>query len=167
MVRRCRKSDESFVKFTASAFFLFQFHMIARLDDVAKFHYRDLKPHVQFDFALKSQMCWSKNVLEERDAPDQIILGAADEDFCTILALAVHFEHSIGSGIVNENTNMFALKKERISKLMGAIMAEDDFPLAGEGPVGSHSNRKLPGTCYILLNFNFADCCLHIIILFR
>ena len=46
-------------------------------------------------------------------------------------------------------------------------MAKDDFPLAGEGPVGSHSNRKLPGTCYILLNFNFADCCLHIIILFR
>ena len=51
MVRRCRKSDESFVKFTSSAFFLFQFHMIARLDDVAKFHYRDLKPHVKFDFA--------------------------------------------------------------------------------------------------------------------
>jgi hypothetical protein len=34
--------------------------------------------NVQFPFALLCQMCWSKNTLEERDASDQLLLGAAD-----------------------------------------------------------------------------------------
>ena len=37
-------------------------------------------------------MAWSKNVIEERDCPDQIILGPNDPDFCALLALARDLE---------------------------------------------------------------------------
>ena len=30
-------------------------------------------------------MCWSKNVQEERDAPDQILLGAMDLCYCVLV----------------------------------------------------------------------------------
>ena len=38
-------------------------------------------------------MCWSKNVLEKRDAPDQIlVLGAMDRRYCILLALGIFLE---------------------------------------------------------------------------
>ena len=63
------------------------------------FKKEDLTLHLEFNFALKSKMCWSKNVLDERSTTNQIILGAADPAFCTILALAIHLETNIGNGV--------------------------------------------------------------------
>ena len=88
----CRETDKPFFRYTVPAYFIFQFHMIARADDVFNFSDQDLTPNIEFPFALKSKMCWSKNVLEERDSPDQIILGAMDPQFCVLLALAAHLE---------------------------------------------------------------------------
>ena len=70
----------------------FQFVMVARLDDACNFKKENLKRNVQFPFALLCQMCWSKNVLEERDAPDQILLGASDRNYCILLALGIYSE---------------------------------------------------------------------------
>ena len=77
--------------------------MIACLDDVFRFQRADLTPHLKFPFVLKTKMRWSKNVLEESDAPDQVILRAMDPAFCAILAIAMHLEYSIhlgGGGIL-------------------------------------------------------------------
>ena len=92
------QSDNHFIKYTGSASFIFLFHMIARLDDVFCFQRADLTPNLEFSFALKSKMRWSKNVLEDRDAPDQVILGAMDPVFFSILAIAIHLDHTIYSG---------------------------------------------------------------------
>ena len=146
IIKRRWSSSNPFVKYTASAYYIFQFHLIARLDDVANFSHEDLTPHTEFDFALKSKMCWSKNVFEERGAPDQIIFGAKDPHFCTILALAIHFEHSIGSGRVGTEKSMFNTQKHRISQLLKSIVEEESFPLSNPGPIGTHSIRKLPAT---------------------
>ena len=146
IIKRCRNNSSPFIKYTASAYFIFQFHLIGRLDDVANFSHEDLTPHGEFDFALKSKMCWSKNVLEERGAPDQIILGAKDPYFCTILALAIHFEFSIRSGVVGQATKMFNTQKHRISILLKSIVDNESFPLSDSGPIGTHSIRKLPAT---------------------
>ena len=43
-------------------------------------------------------MRWSKNILEERDATNQIILGAMDPVFCPILGITAHLMHPIHSG---------------------------------------------------------------------
>jgi hypothetical protein len=79
-------------KYMVSTAAKFQFHLIARLDDTCRFEECDLKPHPQFPFALLAKMCWSKNVREERDAPDQIVLGAMDFRYCILLALGVYLE---------------------------------------------------------------------------
>jgi len=70
-----------------------QFHLIARTDDISNLESADLREHEQFgDFALQTQVAWSKNVNEERDCPPQIILGANDPDFCCLIALASYLE---------------------------------------------------------------------------
>ena len=79
-------------KYMVSTAAKFQFHLIARLDDTCRFEECDLKPHPQFPFALQAKMCWSKNVREERDAPDQLVLGAMDFRYCILLALGVYLE---------------------------------------------------------------------------
>jgi hypothetical protein len=58
--------------------------MIARIDDT-QFLMENLTAHPDFDFTLQSKLTWSKNVHEERDAPNQILIGAMDPWFCVLL----------------------------------------------------------------------------------
>ena len=53
-----------------ATYFCFQFAMIGRLDDTAKFWQSDLKPYEKYpDYAFMSRLPWSKNAREERDVP--------------------------------------------------------------------------------------------------
>jgi hypothetical protein len=66
-------------KFMVSNAARFQYYaMVTRIDGTTHFKEADLKPNLRFDFALLAQMCWSKNVMQERNAPDQIMLGSMD-----------------------------------------------------------------------------------------
>ena len=58
----------------------------------------NIKSNYEHPFTIKAQMCWSKNVSEERDAPDQILFGSMNEDNCVLLALSIHLETWIGTG---------------------------------------------------------------------
>ena len=50
----------------------FQFHVVARNDDICNVETADLRAHDVFkDFALQTKVSWSKNVMEERDCPDR------------------------------------------------------------------------------------------------
>jgi len=52
--------------------FTWQHHLIGRLDDCANFEVSDPRGHPEFDFACKTKVKWSKNVMEERRCPDQV-----------------------------------------------------------------------------------------------
>jgi hypothetical protein len=65
--------------------FKFKFHMVAQLDDTACLKKMDIKPCPEFPFGLLYQLCWSKNVREEQDTPNQILLGAMDPHYCILL----------------------------------------------------------------------------------
>ena len=56
LIELCRKSNDFFIKFTCAAYFIFQFHMIARLNDIFCFQRADLTPNLECPFALKSKM---------------------------------------------------------------------------------------------------------------
>jgi len=76
-----------------------QFHIIGRTDDITNLETNDLRHHDRFgDFALQTKVSWSKNVREERDCPDQLLLGAMDTDFCVLLALACFLESRLTTG---------------------------------------------------------------------
>ena len=78
-VKKCRKMPENhFGQYTGAAYFLFQFHMTARLDDVEHFRYEDLTANMEYPYTLKSRMRRSKNVLEEIESPYQSITGSTD-----------------------------------------------------------------------------------------
>jgi hypothetical protein len=71
----------------------FQVHLIVQIDDTAHLKACNLKFHPQFDFALSVKTRWTSSCREERDAPDQIFLGATDSDFCLIVGLAVYLQY--------------------------------------------------------------------------
>jgi hypothetical protein len=81
----------------------YQYHLIARCDDLANFRTLDLHGHnnpLYSNFALQTKVFWSKNVLEERDCPEQIFLGSYDHDYCLLLSLSLYLEIHVSS-----NTN--------------------------------------------------------------
>jgi hypothetical protein len=59
-----------------------------------------------------------KNVLEERDAPDQNIIGSMDRQYCILLALAIFLEvwTEAGDGLANPYLfgNMGILKHQSL-----------------------------------------------------
>lgn len=87
-----RSQDDPVRKYLIPAVCIFQYNMVARLDDTMQLKREDLKGNPDFKYTLLCQMCWSKNVHEERDAPDQLLLGSGDPHHCVLLALAVHLE---------------------------------------------------------------------------
>jgi hypothetical protein len=65
--------------------FKFQFHIIARTDDITNLETGDILSHDKFGvFALQSKVSWSKNVMDEHSCPDQILSGAAVTYFCIL-----------------------------------------------------------------------------------
>ena len=73
----------------------FQYHMIARSDDLGHFKTADLRSHSDprfRSFALQIQVFWSKNVMEERQCPDQILFGSMDPSYCILLSLSIYLE---------------------------------------------------------------------------
>ena len=68
------------VRYGCPAVMNFQHHYIARIDDTCMSSMDNIQGHPQFSFALKARLTWSKNVMEERDAPWQVMLGSMDHD---------------------------------------------------------------------------------------
>ena len=92
-------------------------------------------------------MTRSKNVLEERESPDQIIIGSMSSNFCVIMALALHLEHGVILNNQGSNPMLFSVSKRRIRALFEKIMAQKDFPLfQSSNPIGTHSICKLLAT---------------------
>jgi hypothetical protein len=162
MIERFRNDPLDLCKHTLAAYFIFQCNMVARVDDVAHFRFEDLTASVEYPFTLQSKMCWSKNVLEERDAPEQIIFGANDPTFCVLLALGIHLEHGLLSGRlgggqdeedVDEDEDearqsplLFGINKNTASRRLMAVIQDESFPRTLPGLLGTHSLRKFPAT---------------------
>ncbi|KAA8497596.1 hypothetical protein FVE85_5181 [Porphyridium purpureum] len=121
-------------EFKYSAICRLQFHLIARRDDTCRAFKCNLLQHERFKFALTMKLAWSKNVLEERDCPRQILL--ASEQHCVFVALALFLETN------TDNTNEWLfdsspklLKDRLMSHLQTKVFS-------GLVKVGTHSVRK-------------------------
>ena len=134
--------------------------MGAHLDDASKEYKTGLMDNPVLDQALiapLAQMCWSKNINKELDAPKQILLGAMNPKYCVLLKLGCYLEHWMGN-----NTNDFTeflfgidglncpkLIKRKASWLMKLVLNNDRFDEVVNsltGKKGTHSLRKL--ACY-------------------
>jgi hypothetical protein len=143
-----------------------QFHIIGRADDICNIETGDMREHAQKEFAsfaLQTKVSWSKNVMEERDCPDQILLGANDADFCVLLGMACYLEcrfsptgphqpNGIGSRFLFGESNADdepIRANDRYRRTLDTTWKDDGFKtLMGQvrGSIGSHSLRKFPST---------------------
>jgi hypothetical protein len=145
-------------QYKTTAMLKLQFHLIARMDDICNLETADLREHEQFgEFALQTQVAWSKNVNEERDCPPQIILGANDSDFCPLIGLAGYlesrFDANWGSArflFGEQNTDDEPIRTNtNYSNGLKAQWDKEEFQtLAAQvrGGIGTHSIRKFAAT---------------------
>ena len=131
----------------------FQVHLIARVDDAAHVLMSELRAHGLFDYALQVCLRWMKNCLEERDAPEQIILGSSDQDFCVLTSLSIHLQYLL-EFLNGENSDFLFCDGDETPEMVKALIGKairDHVTnnkawrnLQEEGvdsrPVGSHSN---------------------------
>jgi len=86
--------------------------------------------------------------MDERDCPDQIMLGAKDRRYCILIGLAVHLETWIASGgglqcpfvfgiCGSKDTN--ATKDNVAAYLKNHVLRNQQFRRAMVGPLGTHS----------------------------
>jgi hypothetical protein len=140
----------------------FQYHLIARCDDMGNFKIRDVYGNTDplfCSFCLQTKVHWSKNVQEERDCPDQILLGSSDPDYCILLAFALYFEiWLIAENGMNGRVLLFSDEREfsraavgrskalYCSRLNAVMFHNEIFRESASGPLGSHSLRKYSST---------------------
>ena len=137
----------------------FQYNLIARIDDTAQFQRENLNACDDWDFMLRCRLNWSNNVNEERDAPNQILIGAMDPFYCVLLALAIWLEIYLGAtGQGGLSPYVFGFNDdlrvpeggEKASKFVQKILSTEIFNrpqfITDKGPLGSHSIRKLSRT---------------------
>ncbi|KAG9408721.1 hypothetical protein AC1031_020567 [Aphanomyces cochlioides] len=96
-------------------------------------------------------MRWSKNILEERESPHQILLGSMDERLCCLLSLAVYIEllgcHENSS--VNSSAFTFGngVDGDRmIHSMLQSVLDDHNFKKQVSGNLGTYSIRKGPAT---------------------
>lgn len=145
----------------ASAYYRYQFQMIARLDDTSKlrmdtFNVNEICP----EFTILTQLCWSKNVKREGDAPPQMLFGCQDPTYCPLLATALWLEYSLSAReiatFVFETDNISGLTddedivnriKSHANSILNRVIKSSDYKdavadFSQEGNLGSHSIRK-------------------------
>jgi Transcriptional activator of glycolytic enzymes len=140
---------------------IFQFHLIARIDDTTQVLIENIRVHDSFCNALKTRLNWSKNVSEERDAPWQIVLGSMDTAFCVLTSLALWMELNLRSNpnailspyvfsFSDDNSipNGGQKSKETAQLMFGKIFKMEAFtgPDGVADHLGSHSIRKFAAT---------------------
>jgi hypothetical protein len=136
-----------------------QFHLIGCSDNITNLETRDFWSHNKFkDFCLQTKVSWSKNVMEECDCPDQILLGSADPDFCVLVVLSCWLESRMTD---NHGDPLYLFghstdpdnEPQRINgwyqRTLAKAWSDPQFKqLAAQvgGSLGTHSMRKFPAT---------------------
>ena len=76
----------------------FQFHFISRIDDSTQFLISNLSLNPDFCFTIRGRLNWSKNVREELEVPNQILMGAMNPLYCVFLENNLYMEVFLGTG---------------------------------------------------------------------
>ena len=142
------KIDDCRRYFKTSALLTMQGHMISRIDDMCHLRYADFSNHLDFPFTLRLQLRWSKNIMEERSCPHQLVLGARDPLVCVLLNFAAFIElEGLSKAPEDSEEFIFGLKAERIIRqCLGELLVDPEFKSLVMGLLGTHSFRKGPAT---------------------
>ena len=144
------------------AMMCFQYHLIARGDDTAHVKKTSLKASTEFRGFLTAKIRWSKNVNDESNCPEQILLPSNDAKTCCYLNLAMWLEYWIqyGDGSLSQwlfaeghttsestmeeqNKEAVTAKNNYAAAIRKALHTETLKHTMLTSNLGSHSIRKL------------------------
>ena len=121
------------------------------MDDTSKFREADLKPYTLYpNYGFTAHLCWSKNVTDERDAPDQVLFGAMDPKYDVLSALGLWSEYHCQTNL-EPNEFIFGCCglddpvhiKEQMSHILEHILSQMNL---NGCRLGTHSHWKLAVT---------------------
>ena len=163
-----RRVRDLFSAIMCTCYAVLAFHLVFRSDDVSWLKFSDVKAHSQFDFALKLQVIWSKNVKDGHACPDQILLGSMETYFCALLNLALFMEEAAARGRASagrEEAFLFTTDQSKDAKgkplgpgrcnksfqnicrkIFKKCQEMVDLVASIGGSLGSHSIRKFAST---------------------
>ena len=127
-----------------SSILTLQWHMIGRIDDMMKLQFRNFSVNPHHSFTFFCQMRWSKNVSEERDAPNQHVIASMDERLCSHLNLAAYLE-LCGDVVAEEDDFLYqnGFDGDRfVRHMLASALQSERFRSLVPGKVGTHSFRK-------------------------
>ena len=109
------------------------------------FSHENILHSVEHPGVLMFQLNWSKNITDERDCPEQFLLGSLDPNLDPVLAMAVFVEVSD----VNEDKFLFGHPescKTRFRHWLQKKIESNEFTWLKGGKLRTHSLRKGPTT---------------------
>ena len=125
------------VSCTMLAVLTMQWQFIGRIDDVMKLATQTVVKHMLFPFALNLKMCWSKNIMTERECPTQILFAAMNPLLCPMLRLGIYLE-TVGT----HGDLLFPQSNKSSADQLGVLFESSFFTSLREGKLGTHSVRK-------------------------
>lgn len=133
------RSDEQLM---VSSVLTLQWHIVARIDDMMKLQFNNFTHNTQYPSTILCQMRWSKNISEERDAPEQIVVGSMDPRMCPLLNLAVYIEATVN---VARSSFLFGNPNDGdrvVRRFLADTIKKSEFKSLKTGKLGTHSFRK-------------------------
>ncbi|KUF81643.1 hypothetical protein AM588_10000277 [Phytophthora nicotianae] len=130
------------LKYLVCAVLTMQWHLIARIDDMMKLKFDSFSCSIHHPGSLICQLRWSKNISEERDAPEQIVLGSMDPRLCALLNLAIHVEMTDKAAL---SPFVFGNPQDGdrvVRRFLQDVFEGTDFHKLKAGNLGTHSMRK-------------------------
>jgi hypothetical protein len=157
VIEACWRMDNAELALCSSAFYTMQLSMVGRSDNTAKWRLPNLTPYSPYpDWVYCACFSWSKNVVEERDSPRQVLFGSMDPRFCPHANLGSWLEYHFELD-PQENEFIFSYCglddpihiKERIRGALNNVLRGDGFTVARVRVLGTHSVRKLQSTSLV------------------
>jgi len=121
-----------------------QWQLIGRMDDMMHLNFSCLTPNIQFPFSLNSRLRWSKNIREERDVPEQIIVSSNDYKLDPLLNLGIYLEAYGREQSISREDSLYGGESNSytVRRLFDSVLSNDDFKKLVKGNLGTHSVRK-------------------------
>ena len=122
-----------------------QWQLIGRMDVMVHIKLYYLTTNIEFPFSIKSKLRLSKNISEDREIPEQIVVSSNDSLIDLLLNLGVYI-NSYGQDAQSLTRDSFLFGGKftayLVRRLFEEILFNDEFNKLVKGKLGTHYVRK-------------------------
>ena len=131
-----------------------QWQLIGRVNNTQKVQVHNFSFSNDQPQTIRCRLTWSKNISEERKAPQQMLIGSMESKICVLQALASYLEQQFEATASTRESFIFGTGNDSNQFARAAltkIFALDAFASSDKGSLDTHSISKGAAT-YALQN---------------